>query len=46
MSTNNVSGNASIIYTLPINMMPRIDSDIVILNNFIAEFNKLAKYGY
>ena len=46
VSTNNVSGNASIIYTLPINMMPRIDSDIVILNNFIAEFNKLAKYGY
>lgn len=46
VSTNNVSGNASIIYTLPINMMPRIDSDVVILNKYKAEFNKLAEYGY
>lgn len=46
ISTNTVSKNASIIYTLPINMLPRTDSDTSILNAYKAEFNKLAKYAY
>lgn len=46
LSTNTVSRNASIIYTLPINMLPRTDSDTAILNAYKAEFNKLAKYAY
>ena len=44
--TNTVSRNASIIYTLPINMLPRTDSDTAILNAYKVEFNKLAKYAY
>lgn len=46
LSTNTVSRNASVIYTLPINMLPRTDSDTAILNAYKAEFNKLAKYAY
>lgn len=46
LSTNTVSRNASIIYTLPINMLPRTDYDTSILNAYKAEFNKLAKYAY
>ena len=46
LSTNTVSRNASIIYTLPINMLPRTDSDTAILNAYKAEFNKLGKYAY
>lgn len=46
LSTNTVSRNASIIYTLPINMLPRTDSDTAILNTYRTEFNKLAKYAY
>lgn len=46
LSTNTVSKNASVIYTLPINMLPRTDSDTSILNAYKAEFNKLAKYAY
>lgn len=46
LSTNTVSRNASIIYTLPINMLPRTDSDTAILNAYKVEFNKLAKYAY
>lgn len=46
LATNTVSRNASIIYTLPINMLPRTDSDKAILNAYKSEFNKLAKYAY
>lgn len=46
ITTNTVSKNASIIYTLPINMLPRTPSDTNILNGYKAEFNKLAKYSY
>lgn len=46
LSTNTVSRNASIIYTLPINMLPRTDADTATLNAYKAEFNKLAKYAY
>ena len=46
ISTNTVSRNASIIYTLPINMLPRTDTDTSILNSYKSEFNKLAKYAY
>ena len=46
ISTNTVSKNASIIYTLPINMLPRTEADTAILNAYKAEFNKLAKYAY
>lgn len=46
ISTNTVSGNASIIYTLPINMLPRTDSETAILDAYKSEFNKLARYTY
>lgn len=44
--TNTVSRNPSIIYTLPINMSPRVDQERNLLNIYKAEFNKLAKYSY
>lgn len=44
--TNTVSRNPSIIYTLPINMLPRTDTERSVFNMYKAEFNKLAKYSY
>lgn len=44
--TNTISRNPSIIYTLPINMLPRIDQERAIFNNYKAEFNKLCGYDY
>lgn len=44
--TNTVSRNPSVIYTLPINMLPRVDQERAIFNAYKAEFNKLAKYSY
>lgn len=44
--TNTVSKNPTIVYTLPINMLPRIDQERALLNQYKAEFNKLAQYGY
>lgn len=44
--TNTVSRNPSIIYALPINMLPRVDQERAIFNQYKAEFNKLAKYSY
>lgn len=44
--TNTVSRNPSIVYTLPINMLPRVDQERAIFNSYKAEFNKLAKYSY
>ena len=44
--TTTVSGNPSIVYTLPINMLPRVDQERALFNGYKAEFNKLAKYGY
>lgn len=44
--TNTVSRNPSIVYTLPINMMPRVDQERAIFNNYKSQFNKLAKYSY
>lgn len=44
--TNTVSRNPSVIYTLPINMLPRQDQERAIFNAYKAEFNKLAKYSY
>lgn len=46
LSTNTISGNASIIYTLPINMMPRSENEKALFNSYRSEFNKLAKYSY
>lgn len=39
--TNTVSRNPSIIYTLPINMLPRIDSERAIFNRYKSAFNQL-----
>ena len=44
--TNTVSKNPSIIYTLPINMSPRTDSERTILDKYKAQFNELAEYDY
>lgn len=44
--TNTVSRNPSVIYTLPINILPRVDQERAIFNAYKAEFNKLAKYSY
>lgn len=44
--TNTISRNPSIIYTLPINMLPRIDNERTILNNYMAWFDKLVAYPY
>lgn len=46
ISTNTISKNASILFTLPINMLPRTDFDISVLNSYRSEFNKLAPYAY
>lgn len=40
--TKTVSHNTSIIYTLPINMLPRTDQERNIFNQYKSEFNKLA----
>lgn len=40
--TTTVSRNPTVIYTLPINMLPRIDQERAIFNRYKAEFNKLA----
>lgn len=45
-STNTVLGNTTVVYTLPINMLPRTESDTMILNSYKIEFNKLASYQY
>lgn len=44
--TTTVSHNPSVIYTLPINMLPRIDQERAIFNGYKSEFNKLASYSY
>lgn len=44
--TTTVSHNSSVIYTLPINMLPRIDQERAIFNGYKSEFNKLASYSY
>lgn len=44
--TNTISKNPTVVYTLPINMLPRTDQEKSLLNSYIAEFNKLARYGY
>lgn len=44
--TTTVSHNPSIIYTLPINMLSRIDQERAIFNGYKSEFNKLASYSY
>ena len=46
LQTNNVDHNPSIVYTLPINMLPRTDEQRNIFNQYKAEFNKLAQYSY
>lgn len=44
--SNTVSGNSSIIYTLPINMLPRTEIEEIALNNYIDNFNALAQFQY
>lgn len=44
--TTTVSHNPSVIYTLPINMLPRIDQERALFNGYKSEFNKLASYSY
>ena len=44
--THTVSQEASIVYSLPINMMPHSNVEEDLLNSYISEFNKLAQYSY
>ena len=44
--TNTTSRNGAIVYTLPINMLPKLDSERVLLNNYIDHFNRLDLYNY
>ena len=43
--TKTVSSNPTILYTLPINMLPRTDIEQSLLDSYIAEFNELASYN-
>lgn len=44
--TNTNSGNGSVVYTLPINMLPRTDQERGLLNTYIDSFNELDPYTY
>lgn len=44
--TNTISKNPTIVYTLPINMLPRTDAERSILKQYRAEFNKLNDRTY
>ncbi len=44
--TKTVSSNPTILYTLPINMLPRTDVEQSLLDSYIGEFNELAGYTY
>ena len=44
--THTVIKNPSIIYALPINMLPRTDNEQSILNNYKTWFNELIRYPY
>lgn len=44
--TNTILGNPSIIDTLPINMLPRTDSESKLFQDYLDNFNQLAKYKY
>lgn len=46
INTKTISGNASILYTLPINMLPRSESEQALLDNYISEFNRIASMNY
>lgn len=46
INTHTVSQNASIIYTLPINMLPRSSAEQNLLDTYMSEFNKLSPYFY
>lgn len=43
---NTLSGNGSVVYTLPINMLPRTDQERAIFNIYQDSFNDLATYPY
>lgn len=43
---NTLSGNGSVVYTLPINMLPRTDQERAIFNIYQDSFNDLASYPY
>ena len=44
--TNTISRNPSIIYSLPINMLPRTEQERSLLEQYRNEFAKLAQYSY
>ena len=44
--TNTISRNPSIIYSLPINMLPRTEQEKSLLEQYRNEFAKLAQYSY
>lgn len=45
LKTNTVSGNGTIVYTLPINMLPKTDSERAVFNSYLDAFNKLEEIG-
>lgn len=44
--TKTISKNASVVLALPINMMPKIDRDRILLDQYKEEFNKIAGISY
>lgn len=46
LRTNTVSGNNQIVFSLPINMLPRNDSEQVLLDKYSDSFNSLKQFNY
>nr|DAM35352.1 MAG TPA: hypothetical protein [Bacteriophage sp.] len=44
--TSYITRNESIIYTLPINMIPKTDNEAVLLDNYREAFSKITSYSY
>lgn len=44
--TSYITRNESIVYTLPINMIPKTDNESILLNNYREAFSKITSYSY
>lgn len=44
--TSYITRNESIIYTLPINMIPKTDNESILLDNYREAFSKITSYSY
>lgn len=46
LNSKTVSGDETIVYSLPINMLPRTEAEKILLNSYIDSFNQLGDYKY